>query len=44
MRVETTATGRVWGAYENSNLIERYDAGLRRAGRVAPPAQEEVDF
>lgn len=34
------ATGRIWGAYENSNLIERYDAGLRRAGRVAPAAMQ----
>jgi hypothetical protein len=32
------ATGRIWGAYESSNLIERYDARLRRAGRVAPAA------
>jgi len=34
------ATGRIWGAYENSNLIERYDARLRRAGRVAPAAMQ----
>jgi len=30
------SSGRIWGAYENSNLIERYDARLRPDGRVAP--------
>lgn len=30
------ATGQIWGAYENSNAIERYDARLLPAGRVQP--------
>ena len=30
------ASGTIWGAYENFNRIERYDARLRPAGRVAP--------
>jgi hypothetical protein len=30
------ASGRLWGSYERSNYIERYDSELRPAGRVGP--------
>ena len=30
------ASGQLWGAYEQSNSIERYDAEFRPAGRVRP--------
>lgn len=32
------ATGRLWGAYEGTNEIVRYDAALRASGRVRPEA------